>query len=129
MKVTDNDRPRIAAAVADLMFGSKIRGAAEHAGVDVTFVRSAVALTEAAAGAAMVVLDLETRWLEADAAIRGLKADPATAAVPVVAFAPHVRTDVLATAHEAGADRVLARSAFVRELPELLASLWRSGEG
>lgn len=117
------------AVVADLMFGSKVRGAAGHAGVDVTFARSAGALREAASGAAVILLDLETRWLDADPVIRELKADPATATVPVVAFAPHVRTDVLAAAREAGADRVLARSAFVRELPGLLSDLTDGGVG
>jgi hypothetical protein len=41
--------------------------------------------------------------------------------VPVVAFASHVRADLIAEARAAGADRVLARSAFVAELPALVA--------
>jgi CheY-like chemotaxis protein len=111
---------RVVAVAADLMFGSKIRGAAEQAGVALEFVRSAEALQERAAGADLVLLDLEARWLAADTAIRGLKAAASTSAVPVVAFAPHVNVAAIAAAREAGADRVLARSAFVRELPALL---------
>jgi hypothetical protein len=38
----------------------------------------------------------------------------------VVAFGPHREGDAFRAAREAGADRVLARSAFVERLPELL---------
>jgi CheY-like chemotaxis protein len=110
----------ILAVVDDLMFGSRIRGAAQHAGVNVVFVRATADLLARAAGAELVLLDLETRWLDAPAAITALKAAAATAAVPVVAFGPHVAADALTAARLAGADRVLARSAFVKLLPELL---------
>jgi hypothetical protein len=38
----------------------------------------------------------------------------------VVAFAPHVAEELLAAAESAGADRVMTRGAFVRELPQLV---------
>ena len=112
-------QPTIVAAAADLMFASKIRGAAAQAGVEVGFARSAADLLERAAAARLVLLDLETRRLDADAAIRALKQERADG-ISIVAFASHVLGDTLASARAAGADRVLARSAFVRELPALL---------
>jgi len=102
------------------MFGSRIRGAAEQAGVAVGFARNADLLEELAATADLVLLDLDTRWLDAPALIRKLREGSATADVPVVAFAAHVNRDAIQAARAAGADRVLARSAFVRLLPELL---------
>jgi CheY-like chemotaxis protein len=111
---------RVVAVVADLMFGSRIRGAAQHAGATVEFARSAAALQEQASGADLVLLDLETRWLEVGAIIRQLKGSPATADVPLVAFVSHVNAEAIDAARSAGADRVMARSAFVRELPTLL---------
>jgi CheY-like chemotaxis protein len=111
---------RVVAAVADLMFGSRVRGAGQQVGVTVVFVRDAAALLDQAARADLVLLDLETRWLDAPALIRRMKATPATADVPIVAFVSHVNTDAITGAREAGADRVMARSAFVRELPTLL---------
>jgi CheY-like chemotaxis protein len=110
--------PTVVAVVPDLMFASKIRGAAVQAGVAVVFVRSAPELLERAAGARLVLLDLETRWLDAGTAIRALKQE--ANAARVVAFASHVLGEILTAARGAGADRVLARSAFVRELPDLL---------
>jgi len=44
-------------------------------------------------------------------------------AIPVVAFGPHVATEALAAAREAGADRVLARGAFGHRLGEILREL------
>ena len=102
------------------MFGSRIRAAAQAAGVTAVFVKSAEELVARAEGADLVLLDLQTRWLDAPSAIRSLKTGPA-AAVSVIAFGPHVEGAALVAAREAGADRVLARSAFVKELPGLLA--------
>jgi hypothetical protein len=42
--------------------------------------------------------------------------------VNIIAFVSHVREDAIAAARSAGADRVLARSAFVRELNNLLTT-------
>jgi CheY-like chemotaxis protein len=121
MEDAAGERTRVVAAVADLMFGSKIRGAAQQLGVDVDFVRNEEALHAAAATARLVLLDLDARWLDAARAIAALKADAGTADAVVVAFVSHVRADAIEAARDSGADRVLARSAFVRELPALLA--------
>lgn len=116
-----SDRSRtIIAAVNDLMFGSRIRAAAQQAGVSAVFVRSPDELAAGAAQADLILLDLETRWLDAPASIAVLKADAATASVPIVAFGSHVDGAALLAARAAGADRVLARSAFVKALPDLL---------
>src|SRR5690606_31804175 len=45
---------------------------------------------------------------------------PETADVPVIAFASHVNRAAIDDARTAGATRVLARSAYERELPALL---------
>lgn len=118
--MTVEPAPHIVAAVADLMFGSKIRAAADSSGVEVTFVRSLDALRAEAARASLLLLDLDTRWLDAPAAIRMLKEDPATKRARIVAFGPHVDGPALIAARQAGADRVMARSAFVAALPTLL---------
>jgi DNA-binding response OmpR family regulator len=111
----------VVAAVADLMFGARIRAAAEDAGRELVFARTPAQLAAAAAGASLVLLDLDARWLDAPTSIRELRGDAAVAGVRIVAFGSHVRTEAIAAAREAGADRVLARSAFVKELRALLA--------
>ena len=113
--------PAVVAWPADLLFGARIRGAAEATGTPVRIVRDGEALVAVAAEVAprLVVVDLDARG--AVAAIARLKADPATAGVPVLAYASHVREDVMAAARAAGAERVVARGRFARDLPALLA--------
>jgi CheY-like chemotaxis protein len=111
----------VVAAVADLIFGARIRAAADDAGRTLVFARTPAQLADAATGASLVLLDLDARWLDAPASIRALRGDRASSGVRIVAFGSHVRTEAIAAAREAGADRVLARSAFVKELPALLA--------
>ena len=108
--------------VDDLMFASRISSAAKALGVEIAFARSPEAIVEAVRTRAprLVILDLNSvkvRPLEAAAA---LKADAQLAAVPTVGFVSHVQTELIAQAREAGVDRVLARSAFVTQLPQLL---------
>lgn len=117
----DSEQTEVLAAVADLIFGARIRGAAEQQGVALTFARSLAELQARAPGVRTVLLDLDARWLDAPSAIRALRAAPETATVRIIAFVSHVRADAIEAARAAGADRVLARSAFVRELPALLA--------
>ncbi len=116
----------------DLVFAARIRGTAGDVGVSVRVVRAAAQLLEGleelaradavaaapAAGGVLALIDLAAAR-DAEEAIRAVKERFPT--VTVVAFAPHVATDRIEAARSAGADRVLARSAFVARLPELLA--------
>lgn len=113
----------VCALVADLIFASRIRGAGAAEGVRVDTVATAQALLEAAHAARprLILIDLAARGADPVSLIAAVKADPELASVPIVAFGPHVDADVLTAARDAGADRVLARSAFVRLLPSLLA--------
>jgi CheY-like chemotaxis protein len=119
----DNGKGPVLAVTADLLFAARIRAAAEQAGVALRLVRSGEDVVALAAEQQprLLLLDLDARWLDAPAVIRALKGAAATAAIPVVAYVSHVREDAIAAARAAGAERVLARSAFVRLLPGLLA--------
>lgn len=111
--LTENHDHGIVALVADLMFASRIRGAAPAAKT----VQRGDAL-EAAIGPAtrLILVDLHAPGaLEAIQALRD-----AGSAATIVAFGSHVETDALQAARAAGADRVMARSAFVRDLPALV---------
>ena len=109
----------IVAIVDDLLFGSKIRAATEAAGRRVTFVRHDGSVDDAVrlGGVSLVIVDLARAGAaEAIRAVRSIDG----ARIPIVAFASHMRADLIAGARAAGADRVLARSAFVAELPTLV---------
>jgi CheY-like chemotaxis protein len=60
-------------------------------------------------------------------AIAALKQDPASAAIPLLAFAGHLEKDKHEAARRAGADRVAANSSVALHLPALLTRLL-SGE-
>ncbi|HSM37032.1 MAG TPA: hypothetical protein VK837_11590 [Longimicrobiales bacterium] len=110
--------PLFVALCPDLFFASKLRGAATAVGRSVRIVRDQDALLAAAEGAIRVFVDL-TAASDGASAIAALKG--ASGGVEVVAFARHDAVDDIRAARAAGADRVLARSAFVKELPGLLA--------
>jgi CheY-like chemotaxis protein len=108
------------ALVADLMFTSRIREAA--AGAPLRTARKPEALVEAcrAEPPTIVFVDLDDDRLQPLAAVSALRAAPQTAALPVVGFVSHVNGTRAEEALRAGCTRVLARSAFVVELPGLL---------
>ncbi|HSJ14491.1 MAG TPA: hypothetical protein VK939_08750 [Longimicrobiales bacterium] len=120
--MSHNDKPLVVAVTADLIFAARIRASAAAAGAEVHLVRAGEDVAGLVAGRApqLVLLDLDARWLDVAELIRQLKAEERTARARIVAYGSHVREDAIAAAREAGADRVLARSAFVRLLPELL---------
>lgn len=123
LETTTGANGEIVALAADMLFASRIRGAATAAGVNVRMARSPDDAARAiAAGARRLLLDLDLRGPDPVALIERLRADPATAGVEILAFVSHVREDRIAAARAAGATRVLARSAFVRDLPAILTA-------
>jgi len=94
------------------MFRSRIEATAEAAGAPLTVAREVT--PEGIETLALVDLGTEGA-LEA---IRALKAR--SPAPVVVAFGAHRDVERLAAARAAGADQVLARSAFVEKLPALV---------
>jgi CheY-like chemotaxis protein len=114
--------PQVLALVDDLLFLSRIREAGRAAGIEVRAVRGASDLLGAARqDGRLVLVDADSERLPWEAAVAALRAEPGTAALPVIAFVSHVRADRAEAARAAGASRVLARSAFVNQLPELVA--------
>lgn len=109
--------PIVAAYVSDLIFQSKIAATARAAGatlrVSGNLDRWAAQLADANVATALIDLNAAGDPL---AAIR--VAREATHAPRVVCYVSHVQTDLIEAARAAGADEVLARSAFVTRLPE-----------
>jgi hypothetical protein len=105
----------------DLMFLSRIREAASAAGVEVKSARTVDQLKAAGPGAALVFVDLDSARLPTEPALQALQSDPALAPLAVVGFFGHVHIERARAAREAGVLRVLPRSAFVQELPALVA--------
>ena len=113
---------RIIAAVDDIFFAAKIRAAAEHIGVTVEFPRSADKLLESARAAApdLLILDLHAQRADPFVLAQNLKADQHLRTIPIVAFFSHVQTELFDRAQNAGVNRVMPRSAFTKNLPDIL---------
>jgi CheY-like chemotaxis protein len=115
---------RVVAAVDDLFFAAKIRTTAELLGVPISFARDPDALIAAAQQdlPALVVVDLQAQRLDPFALAERMKTDAGLSHVPLIGFCSHVQTELLQRARQSGFDRVMARSTFTKELPEILQS-------
>ncbi|HLH77939.1 MAG TPA: hypothetical protein VKV28_14140 [Candidatus Binataceae bacterium] len=106
--------------VRDLIFRSKIDGAAEACGVEIGYVAELARLAERCAqlSPALIIVDLSDKLFDA----RETMAVISTAApqAQVIGFASHVEVSVFKAAREAGFNRVLSRQEFVAKLPALL---------
>jgi CheY-like chemotaxis protein len=117
-------KQHVLAAVDDMFFASKIRATAEHLGLEVRFARSAKAVIEAAREEkpSLVIVDLHSQRCDPLLLAEALKADEHLRALPLIGFFSHVETELQRQAERAGYDRVLPRSAFTKQLPEILQS-------
>ena len=114
---------RILAAVEDLLFKSKISETASQLGIEAAFPRNPRKLLEALRESPpdLLVLDLNSARFEPLVLLRSVRSDEATRDVSTVGFLSHVQKDLAVAAREAGCDRVVARSAFTKDLPRILA--------
>lgn len=111
----------LVALIDDMLFESKIRGAAGAGGWDVHCTSDAVRLAADARAhdAKLVLIDLNIVGadpIEAIAGIRALDSPPR-----IIAFVSHVDRELAERGRSAGADEVLPRSRFSADLPQLLA--------
>jgi CheY-like chemotaxis protein len=113
----------IIAVVDDLFFASKIRGTGEQSGARIQFVKSIeAAMTKARDEApALVIVDLNAGCCDAVELARAFKADDNLTAIPLLGFFSHVQVELQQAALAAGFDRVMPRSAFTKNLMEILS--------
>jgi CheY-like chemotaxis protein len=114
---------RILGAVEDLLFKSKISETASQLGIEAAFPRSPKKLLQALQESPpdLLVLDLNSARFEPLTLLREINADETMREVSTVGFLSHVQKDLAVAAREAGCDRIVARSAFTRDLPKILA--------
>jgi len=112
----------VLAVVDDLFFSAKILETARRLGVPLSLIRSPEELiTQARAYTPrLVIFDLNAEACQPMEGIRRLRADPALHSLATLGFFSHVQQDLKTTAAEAGCGRLLARSAFAAQLPEIL---------
>lgn len=116
-------------AIDDLIFSIKISTAARALGTSVHFVRNAAEVLPAVRDQrpSLVIFDLDSPVLDPMGAIRALKSGPDAVPVRTLGYVSHVRADLIAAARDAGIDEVLARSAFVTRLGDILTGAHAAG--
>jgi predicted metal-dependent hydrolase len=144
----EKKQPLIVGFVGDLMFATRVEDVAKRLGFDVIWIARARDLAPDAApvpdqrpgelleGLGGALFDKITRWqpvllifdLQNDAIpwqrwIASLKSSPATRRIPILCYGPHVDEALLAAARAAGANVVVPRSRFSRNLPALLVEI------
>jgi CheY-like chemotaxis protein len=111
----------VVVVVPDLFFATRIESTAKLLGVRIRPVEIAGALAACRSDPPeLLILDLHAGG-DPVALARGLKSNPATRDIPIVAFYSHVERELRESALAAGIDRVMPRSAFTARLPEILA--------
>ncbi len=115
-------RKKILAVVEDLMFTVKISDAAKRAGLDVEFVKSERDVIEKATQEKplLIILDLNFSAVEPLKLISKVKSDGEMKQISVIGYLSHVQGELKQQAQEAGANIVMARSAFSQNLQQIL---------
>ncbi len=112
---------KVLVVVDDLLFTVKISEAAKRAGLTPEFVKSeADVFHRAKEQPRLIILDLNANSVEPLKLISALKADAETKGISLIGYLSHIQGELKQQAHEAGADMVMARSAFSQNLPQIL---------
>ncbi len=115
-------KKKILAVVEDLLFTVKISDAAKRAGLDVEFVKSERDVMEKASSEKplLIILDLNFSAVQPLKLITKLKGNGEMKQISLIGYLSHVQGELKQQAQEAGANIVMARSAFSQNLPQIL---------
>lgn len=114
---------RVTALIPDLLFGSRAVGLLEAAGHEVELISSEPEAWDQIAGTDVLVVDLTTDDIDAEALVDSLRTGGEMGGTRVLGFYAHVEPKVRERALAAGFDQVVPRSRFDREGGELVARL------
>lgn len=111
--------PSVLFLTNDMMFSSRVLGAASALGIECKLIGQPQQLAGLSAGdCRLALVDLGLQPLDLPATVAAIRA--AAPAAKIVAFGPHVDEQLLARATSSGCDLVLPRSQFHKQYVELL---------
>ena len=115
-------KKKILAVVEDLLFTVKISDAAKRAGLDVEFVKSERDVIEKATQEKplLIILDLNFSAVQPLKLISKVKSNGEMKQISVIGYLSHVQGELKQQAQDAGANIVMARSAFSQNLQQIL---------
>jgi len=113
---------RVLALVQDLFFASRIHETVKKLDYDLEVVDDEEGFLSKLRESkpAVVLLDMEVRGIAWDRLIAEAKANDETEDLPFIAFGSHMDLEKRERALKAGCRQVLARSKFVKNLPQLV---------
>ena len=112
---------KVLVVVNDLLFTVKISDAAKRAGLTPEFVQSeADVLDRAKQNPRLIIFDLNANTVEPLKLITALKSSAETKGISLIGYLSHIQGELKQQAHDAGADMVMARSAFSQNLQQIL---------
>jgi PleD family two-component response regulator len=115
-------KKKILAVVDDLLFTVKINDAAKRIGLDVEFLKSEKDVLDKARDEKpmLVILDLNANSVHPVQMIEKLKGNAELKGISIIGFVSHVQGELKQKAQDAGANMVMARSAFSQNLQQIL---------
>jgi CheY-like chemotaxis protein len=118
----NHGKKKILAVVDDLLFTVKISDAAKRAGLEAEFVKSEKDVIEKATHEKplLIIFDLNNNSVQPLELIAKLKSDGDLRHISLIGYLSHVQGELKQKAQEAGANIVMARSAFSQNLPQIL---------
>lgn len=114
---------KILALVSDLLFTVKINEAAKRNGMQIEYVKSDedfLARLQEKPAPKLVIMDLNISSASPVELIEKIKGADETKSISVLGYLSHIQGELKVKAQEAGADAVLARSAFSQNLAQIL---------
>jgi PleD family two-component response regulator len=115
------EKKKILAVVDDLLFTVKISDAAKRAGMDAEFLKSEKDLLEKAKEKpTLIIFDLNANSLDPVKLIATLKGQDEFKNISLIGFLSHIQGELKQKAQDAGANMVMARSAFSQNLQQIL---------
>lgn len=118
----DGMTQRVLALISDLFFAAKVEETARHLEIPLSVVGSASQLLEEVKQnrPALILIDLNADPAQSVSAITAIKHAAHPNPVRILAFLSHVQEDLAEAARRAGADAVVPRSYFSKNLPQIL---------
>jgi CheY-like chemotaxis protein len=117
-----HQKKKILAVVDDLLFTVKIADAAKRSGLDVDFVKSEHDVIDKATHEhpLLIIIDLNNNSVAPLDLIAKLKGKDELKRISLIGYLSHVQGELKQQAQEAGANIVMARSAFSQNLQQIL---------
>jgi len=117
-----HQKKKILAVVDDLLFTVKISDAAKRSGLDVEFLKSEHDVMAKATHEKplLFIIDLNNNSVDPLDLIAKLKGDGDLKRISLIGYLSHVQGELKQQAQEAGANIVMARSAFSQNLQQIL---------